>query len=244
MQYSIILVSPAKPQNLGSICRILEYFGSPNLNIVDNQVDVSSLAFQKTAKHARDYIMNAVFCDTLEKALEDTSFSIGTTRRFSETATTRMAYEPELIKWDELGSNPAIVFGSERYGLSNEELLQCDLIVSIPTDPKNPSLNLSHAVALMCYQAFRNLRQDTRLPDYQPAGRELRTQLELSFELYAKRFLKPEKIHVTREIFHNLIGRSMLTKGEASNLIGAFKAWQYHVQKLEENVHTLQQDER
>lgn len=233
MQYSIILVSPAKAQNLGSICRLAENFGSPGLLIVDNQVDLSSLQFQKTAKHAREYIYKAKFFDTLEEALQETSFSIATTRRFSETSAKRMVYEPELIKWHELGSNPAIVFGSEKYGLSNEQLLACDLIVSIPTSPTNPSLNLSHAVGLMCYQAFRNLSEDTRLPEYQPAGNELRSQLENSFEEYAMRFLRPEKIQVTKEIFHNLIGRSMMSRGEASNLIGAFKAWKYHVHKLE-----------
>ena len=239
MHYSIVLVSPAKPQNLGSICRLLENFGSPGLVIVDNQVDLSSLAFQKTAKHAREYIQQAIFVNSLEEALQKTSFSIATTRRFSETSASRMVYEPESIKWSELGSNPAIVFGSERYGLSNDQLLQCDLIVSIPTDQKNPSLNLSHAVALMCYQAYRSLTLDTRLPDYQPAGKELRNQLEQSFELYISRFLRPEKVHVTREIFHNLIGRSMISQGEASNLIGAFKAWQYHVQKLEKELAKL-----
>ena len=153
-----------------------------------------------------------------------------------------MVYEPESIKWDELGSNPALVFGSERYGLSNDQLLKCDLIVSIPTSPKNPSLNLSHAVALMCYQAYRNMTQDTRLPDYQPAGKELRTQLENSFKEYANRFLRPEKIHITEEIFHNLIGRSKISRGEASNLIGAFKAWKYHVTKLEKELKSLTED--
>lgn len=236
MHYSIILVSPAKAQNLGSICRLAENFGSPDLLIVDNNVDLSSLAFQKTAKHAREYITAAKFFNTLGEALKETSFSIATTRRFSETSAKRMVYEPESIKWDELGTNPAIVFGSERYGLSNEQLLKCDLIVSIPTSPKNPSLNLSHAVALMCYQAYRNLTTDTRLPDYQPAGKELRTQLENSFEEYAKRFLRPEKSPVTQEIFHNLIGRSKISRGEASNLIGAFKAWKYHVNKLEKEL--------
>ena len=239
MQYNIILVSPAKAQNLGSICRLSENFGSPDLLIVDNQVDISSLGFQKTAKHAREYIENAKFFDTLEEALKETSFSIATTRRFSETSTTRMVYDPEIIKWNELGPNPAIVFGSERYGLSNDQLLQCDLIVSIPTDEKNPSLNLSHAVALMCYQMYRNLSQDNRLPEYQPACNDLRTQLEQSFDEYAKRFLRPEKIHVTEEIFHNLLGRSMISRGEASNLIGAFKAWKYHVRKLESEINKL-----
>lgn len=243
MNYSIILVSPAKAQNLGSICRLAENFGSPELLLVDNQVDLTSLAFQKTAKHAREYIQKAKFFNTLEEALKETSFSIGTTRRFSETSAKRIVYEPESINWNELGPNPAIVFGSERYGLSNEELLQCDLIVSIPTDEKNPSLNLSHAVALMCYQAFRNLTEDTRLPDYQPAGHNLREQLENSFDLYAKRFLRTEKIHVTEEIFHNLIGRSKLTMGEASNLIGAFKAWRYHIDKLEGEIKQLQSRE-
>lgn len=217
----------------------MENFGSPNLLIVDNQVDISSLAFQKTAKHAREFITNAIFCSTLEEALKETSFSIGTTRRFSETQTHRMVYEPETIKWNELGPNPAIVFGSEKYGLSNEELLECDLIVSIPTDPRNPSLNLSHAVALMCYQAYRNLTPDTRLPEYQLAGNGLRKELEQSFDQYATRFLRKEKIHVSEEIFHNLLGRSMISEGEASNLIGAFKAWKYHVNKLEKEIQKL-----
>ena len=236
MNYSIVLVSPAKPQNLGSVCRLAQNFGSPRLVIVDNQVDLSNLAFQKTAKHARDYIEQALFFNTLEEALKETSFSIGTTRRFSETSAKRMVYDPDLIKWSELGSNPAIVFGSEKYGLSNEQLLTCDLIVSIPTAPENPSLNLSHAVAIMCFQAYKNLTQDTRLPEYQPAGKELRTQLEQSFEEFANRFLRPEKIHVTQEIIHNLNGRSMISSGEASNLIGAFKAWKFHVKKLEDET--------
>ena len=97
MQYSIILVSPAKPQNLGSVCRLAQNFGSPKLIIVDNQVDLSSLAFQKTAKHAREYIHGALYFDTLEEALHETSFSIGTTRRFSETSAKRMVYEPDLL---------------------------------------------------------------------------------------------------------------------------------------------------
>ena len=67
----------------------------------------------------------------------------------------------------------------------------------------------------------------------------MRNQLEQSFGLYISRFLRPEKVHVTREIFHNLIGRSMISQGEASNLIGAFKAWQYHVQKLEKELAKL-----
>lgn len=244
MQYTIILVSPAKPQNLGSICRLAQNFGSPKLVIVDNQVDLSSLAFQKTAKHAKDYIEQTLFFDTLKEALNESesSVSIGTTRRFSETSAKRMVYEPEFIKWNELGTNPAIVFGSEKNGLSNEQLLECDLIVSIPTAPENPSLNLSHAVSIMCYQVFRNLAQDTRLPDYQPAGKDLSDQLERSFQEYANRFLRPEKIHVTEEILHNLIGRSMISRGEASNLIGAFKAWKYHIKKLEDEISLLKEN--
>lgn len=239
MNYTIILDSPAKPHNLGSICRILENFGSPNLSIVNNMVDLTSLAFQKAAKHSREYIRNALFCNSLDEALQSVSYSIATTRRFAENSPVRMSFDPESIKWSELGSNPAIVFGSEKYGLSNEQIQQCDFVVTIPTASENPSLNLSHAVALICYQAYRNLHSDLRIPEYQPAGQELKEQLEKSFEIYTERFLRPEKVGVTQKTFHNLIGRSKISGGEASNLIGAFKAWHYHIKKLEDEIEKL-----
>ncbi|MHA2363660.1 MAG: RNA methyltransferase [Candidatus Hodarchaeales archaeon] len=239
MSYTVILVKPSRPSNLGSICRILENFECSQLILVSNQVDLTHLEFQKTARHARNIIENALFVDTLPEALKHVTYSIGTTTRFSgDRNPKRIAFYPEEIPWNAGGDSPGIIFGPENYGLSNEDIYLCDFLVTIPTSERYRSMNLSHAVSILTYHAYRHLLIDQESSGqiilHTPATFQLKKQLLITFEEYVKRFCLSEKHRITNEVFRNFFGRSNITAREATTIIGALKAWKFHFKNLKE----------
>lgn len=235
LDYSIILVQPSRPQNVGSICRLSRNFGNPNLIIVNNEADLTSDDFMKTARHAKNMVSDIIHHKSLKDALKNNiTYAIAMTARQTSTTTSRITFPPSDIPWNEVGSHPALVFGSESYGLSKDDVSLCDFLVTIPTNETYSSLNLSHAVAIMCYELFTSCTNSSNeINQYEPASFILKQKLEQSFSRYANTFLK--KPHVSMEIFHNLIARSRITEGEASNLIGALKAWEFHFNQLQDN---------
>lgn len=238
--YTVILVKPSRAQNVGSICRLIQNFGSPQLIIVKNEADLESDEFRNTARHAKEYVSEIIHVNSLAEALKmNISYSIASTARQAVMSTTRISFTPKEIPddfWKQIGSNPALVFGNESYGLNNIDIALCDYLVTIPTSNKYASINLSHAVGIMCHEFYVNYILTEQEEIYESAPFELKQQLEQSYALYAERFLRKERIHISREIFHNLIARSRITEGEASNLIGAFKAWEFHIRRLESKL--------
>lgn len=108
------------------------------------------------ALHAADIWENARICPTLEEALKDSIFTVGATRRRGKLRKLS-AYSPEQLAehLSQLGDGKvSIVFGRESDGLTDEEVMQCSSIVTIPTSEKFPSLNLSQAVQIICYTLF------------------------------------------------------------------------------------------
>ena len=203
---------------------------------MDNQADLKQEIVLKTARHSKTLLSEIIHVKTLEEALRmNISYAIATSARQSIISTSRICFTPQDIPWQDLGKSPAIVFGSESYGLDNKDVALCDFIVTIPTSSTYTSVNLSHSVAIMSQYFFLNYLGKTAEISYESASFELKQQLEVSFSLYADKFLRKERAHVSKEIFHNLIARSRITEGEASNLIGALKAWKYHFNLLEKN---------
>lgn len=232
--YTVVMVRPSRPQNLGSVCRVLQNFGSPQLVVVGNEVDLTSVTFQKTARHARNYVEEALFVDTLEEALGDLTYAVATTARNSgERNPRRVCAYPEDIPWSEVGSRPGLVFGPESTGLANDEILQCDLVVMVPTDPRYVAMNLSHAVAVLSYHAYRATTADENLRGqalHEPAALRLKDQLDRTFERYVDQFCTPEKRTVILETFHNVLRRGNPTEQEVLTLIGAVRSWEWHWQ--------------
>lgn len=120
------------------------------------------------AIHAKNIYDNAEFFDTITDATADCTITAGTTRRRGKKRKEKL-YLPEefsniadtisgTISSDDTaksGGKVALVFGNERTGLSDEELSECTVGVTIPTSSKFPSLNLSHAVQIILYHLFR-----------------------------------------------------------------------------------------
>lgn len=154
MQFHIILVSPARPENVGAAARAMKTMGFTSLRIVDSDAHLQPAA-QWVAHGSTDILDNALCFNTLEEALHDVSFSVASTAR------SRAHYHyycspvelvERLTEKREWLSDIAIIFGREDSGLTNEELALADLLTGVAMKADYPSLNLGQAVMVYCYQ--------------------------------------------------------------------------------------------
>lgn len=149
-----ILLNTSHPGNVGAAARALKVMGFTELVLVQPRFpDVlqqpETLAF---ASGALDVLERARVVGSLAEAAEGIQVLVGTAmtpRDFGPRCHAPRAYFPELAAG---GAAVGFVFGSERYGLANEEVYRCHAVVSIPTAPDYGSLNLAQAVQLLAYE--------------------------------------------------------------------------------------------
>lgn len=181
-QISFILVEPGEAGNIGAAARAMNTMGYSDLRLVRPKADpLSGLA--KAMAHGSAHILeSAPVYEQLADALSDIDFACGTTARHRiekyhyvsvRELPTALAAKGETL------SRVAIVFGSERSGLSNQDINLCDIVTNIPQVSLQPSLNLSQAV--MIY-SFVLAQQQTQI---QIADQRLNQQ-EMPVEQYAK----------------------------------------------------------
>lgn len=198
---AIILVEPQLGENIGMVARAMANFGLTELRLVnprDGWPNEKARAAASRADHVIDGV--AVFED-LKDAVADLNFV------FATTARERDAFKPvrgpveagrALRARSRSGQRTGILFGRERFGLSNEEITLADEIVTFPVNPEFASLNIAQAVLLMSYEWMKSgLEQETDTafagPDMAPATKE---QLHGLFEhlesaLEARGYFRP-----------------------------------------------------
>lgn len=169
-----VLINTSHPGNVGATARAMKVMGFRELVLVaprfpDVLVQEETVAM---ASGAADILVRARVVATLEEALEGvttacatamTPRDFGPATRAPREAMPALAREPGRV---------AFVFGSERYGMSNEDVWRCHLCLSIPTHPDYGSLNLAQAVQLIAYdwrQALGGFDVVPRTAPVQPA---------------------------------------------------------------------------
>ena len=154
MLFPLILVSPARPENIGAAARAMKTMGFSQLRIVASDAWQDPAA-RRVAHGAGEILDNVQTFATLAEALADIDFSVATTARsrakFRYYATPEQV-ETQLLEKRQWVNSMALVFGREDSGLTNEELEQVDLLTGIPMANDYPSLNLGQAVMVYCYQ--------------------------------------------------------------------------------------------
>ena len=171
----IVLCHTSHPGNIGSTARAMKVMGLTRLYLVNPQAfpDAHATAL---ASSADDVLEQAVVCHSLSDALNGVGFAAALTARRRDlaapSANLREAAEQmmQLAQSNEI----AFVFGNETSGLSNEQVLQCNLLVHVPTNPDYSSLNLAAAVQLVTYE----LRMAAGLNSFEdwPQAPQLATQ--------------------------------------------------------------------
>lgn len=154
MQLHIVLVAPARPENVGAAARAMKTMGFTSLRIVDSDAHLQPAA-RWVAHGAGDILDGVQTFSTLEQALADVDFTVATTARsrarFHYYCTPQQLLG-QLDERREWVGQAALVFGREDSGLTNEELELSDLLTGVPMKADYPSLNLGQAVMVYCYQ--------------------------------------------------------------------------------------------
>lgn len=154
MQLHIVLVAPARPENVGAAARAMKTMGFTSLRIIDSEAHLQPAA-RWVAHGASDILETAQIFPCLELALAEVDFTIATTAR--SRAHFHHYYTPQqlnvqLIERQQWIQQAALVFGREDSGLTNEELALADLLTGVPMVADYPSLNLGQAVMVYCHQ--------------------------------------------------------------------------------------------
>ncbi|UTH72450.1 RNA methyltransferase [Chromobacterium sp. IIBBL 290-4] len=174
----VVLARPNHPGNIGSAARAMKTMGLSRLYLVEPKAFPSDEA-NALASGAVDLLERATVVGSLQEALADVTVACALTSRRRELTTplsTPRQTTPELIARAHEGEQVALVFGNETFGLSIEEVEQCNRLVTIPGNPDYFSLNLAMAVQVMTYELFSHTEVDV---EYLRAEGEAATQSEV-----------------------------------------------------------------
>ena len=159
-QIEIILCDTQDGANIGSVCRAMKTMGLTHLTLVTDRI-YDDERVKTLALHAYDLYENRKEFENLKDAVADSVLSVAATRRMGKGRKTSRVSPEELAQriadtTSEEGK-VSIVFGCESNGLSDEQVKQCSMVVTIPTSDAFPSLNLSQAVQIIAYTLLENL---------------------------------------------------------------------------------------
>jgi TrmH family RNA methyltransferase len=153
----VVLVNTRNPLNIGAAARTMSNFGFLNLRVVN----AFEVAFReaRSAVGAAPLLAQAEEFKSLGEAIADCSLVIGTTalsRRDPRHPVRDLQQGASLIRKRLASGRAALLFGSEKRGLSNEDLSHCHWLLRIPTREEHPSMNLGQAVAVCLYELARD----------------------------------------------------------------------------------------
>ncbi len=220
----VVLVEPLYGGNVGAVCRAMANAGMKALTLVNPKpLDLDEARMM--ACHAGHVLDGRRECATLAEAVADCTLVMGTSAReglYRQHARSPRDWAPVILE-TAAQAPVALVFGREDKGLSNDELALCNRIIQIPSDPACPSLNLSQAVLICCYEIF------VLAGVYQPpeeksllATSELRERMfaiwrELLLEIG---FMEPDKADHMMLGIRRLMGRGAQTEDDVRILMG------------------------
>ena len=151
---AIILVNPQLGENIGAAARAMLNFGLTELRLVAPRDGWPNPASEATAAGAVDVLNNAKVYKTSEEAVADLTFLLAATARRRELEIPVIGTETvgaELQAQGRTGSKSGILFGPEKAGLKNEDVVLCNHILTYPINPAFHSLNLAQAVGVFGY---------------------------------------------------------------------------------------------
>ena len=153
---SIVLYKPKYAGNIGSVARAAKNMGISNIVVVGtNGFDREEMQ-QRSTHLASDVLDQIQYFERIEDALGSFNYIVGTTARLGKARGPFIS--PRAVAKDiadiSQKNKIALLFGPEDTGLANEELRLCHSVVTIPTSREFTSLNLSHAVIILCYEIF------------------------------------------------------------------------------------------
>lgn len=154
----VVLVAPRNPLNIGAAARAISNFGLGDLRLV-NPYEVAYQEARSAVGESKSVLARSREFATLAEAVADCSLVVGTTSlgpRGLEHPLKRLEVGARAIRKTLASAPVALLFGSEKYGLSNDDLSYCHWLMRIPTREQHGSMNLGQSVAVCLYELIRN----------------------------------------------------------------------------------------
>lgn len=222
----VVLVDTRNPLNIGAAARAMSNFGFFHLRVV-NPYD-PAFREARSAVGGAPVLAKADLFDTVADAVADCTLVIGTTaasRRELRQPIKRLEQGTRLIK-QRLRSNPvALLFGSEKRGLSNEDLSYCHWLMHIPTREDHRSMNLGQSVAVCLYELARETKAALaqRKEELATSGEIERITSLLLDVSRASGFLHADATPATTDKMRRIVRRLTLSPGHARTAMGMLR---------------------
>lgn len=226
----VVLVATRNPLNLGAAARAMSNFGFARLRVVNPY----EIAFReaRSAVGAEGVLRAAEEYKNVAEAVADCSLVVGTTagarRELSQPLRPLQEGAPDLRRQLRSGS-VALLFGSEKRGLSNQDISHCHWLMRIPTRSEHASMNLGQAVAVCLYELARKESAPASVPAPKLANAgEVERITGLLFQaLNASGYVKPRTASSTEEKLRRLVRRLQLPAEDAEVWMGMVRqiAW-------------------
>lgn len=229
-RFTVVLVDPQTPGNVGTIARAMKNFGLTDLALINPpplEEDGEAYGF---AGHAREDVLPNAREVTLDEIVES-YHTVGCTAITGEDARRHVRFPfktPAELRESlaDVRTDTALVFGREDTGLSNAELRQLDEVCSIPANSAYPVLNLGQAATILLYELRDIAIDETQLPDVEreraTEGDVERVHDQFDSFLQAAGYAD-ERLERTRLLFRRVFGRAHPTSREAHTLVGVFR---------------------
>ena len=232
----MVLVDARNPLNIGAAARAMSNFGFPNLRVVNPY----ELAFRdaRSAVGAAATLATAEVYKTLAEAVADCSLVVGTTavgHRDLQHSLVRLEKGAGDIRAHLAVGPCALLFGSEKFGLSNEDMSHCHWLMHIPTRDEHTSMNLGQAVAVCLYELMRDPNAMAKPGKGTPAS-SAEVERITDTLLVALRASEYPKLNTSKS-FHaavrRVIRRLHLQQGDAEFLLGMLRQMIWKMKKNE-----------
>ncbi len=222
----IVLVSPRNPLNIGAAARAISNFGFSRLRVVNPY----HVAFReaRSAVGASALLASAEEYKTVAEAVADCALVVGTTAlgdRELHHPLRRLEHGARLIRRQLASDRIAVLFGSEKRGLSNDDLSHCHWLMRIPTSEEHGSMNLGQAVAVCLYELVREskaARPTVKLHPATAGAMERITEMLLD-ALRASGYVKPSTAASTHEKLRRLVRRLNVQASDAEVWLGMLR---------------------
>lgn len=232
-EFYIVLIEPKYGGNIGAVARSMANFGFKNLYLI-NPCNLDGNCYAR-AMHAQDMLKNAKIFSSFNEAIKNLDYLVATSSIESKTEKKHLRLPLNLFdfcnKIFQIDGNVGLVFGREDFGLFNQEIAMCDIMVRIPTSTLYSSMNLSHAVTIVLFALFTNEKKilnNKRILD--------RIEKEQLFKFFSELLESIEypnhKKENTEIMFKRLMGRAMPSKWEYHALMGVLSKSIHKIRKI------------
>jgi len=228
----VCLVELKIPENIGFIARIMKNFGFERLSLYKCNLDERAYV---TASHAADVLDRALFVSDLKAYLSGKELIVGTTGVTGlkeERYLRRPVFYPNELREHLKGkhADAVILFGREDYGLLNEEIELCDMLVNIPTSPEYPVMNVSHSAAIILYE-LRKEAFEVEEKCY-ATSEEIDRLVSYFEEVLEEVRYPPHRLPRTLLMLKRINKRALLTKNEYMTYLGVIRKIKIYLKEL------------